>query len=385
MKRVAIFGSTGSIGENALSVIKHFPKEFKAVALSTNSNTGLLCKQIKDCRPDLVCVNSSADAMKLKSRLGRETKIFCGTSGLVEMAQDRRIDVVLMAISGAAALLPTLKGIEAGHDIALANKESLVMAGHIIMESARKHRVRIIPIDSEQSAIWQCLEGEDKRKIKKIYLTASGGPFRNTPVSGLRKVSVNRVINHPRWRMGRKISVDSATLMNKGLEFLEAMHLFGVGADKVDIIIHPQAIIHSMVEFVDAVVMAQLSVADMRIPIQYALSYPERLGNSMGGIDFLKLKCLDFEKPDIKKFPCLRLGFEVARELNSTSGAVLNAGNEIAVNEFLGGRLKFLDISKVTEKVLSKHRKAMNPDLGEILEADIWAREEAYKIIGNKA
>lgn len=380
MKHIAILGSTGSIGQNALQVIRNFPARFRVLGLSTNSNIDILYKQIKEFSPLFVCVSDIAAAKILKSRLPSKVKLFIGEEGLIAFVKDSRLEKVLLAISGSRALSPLLNAIESGKEIALANKEALVMAGPLIMKKAALKKIKIIPIDSEQSAIWQCLNAREQQKLKKIYLTASGGPFRKTPKGGLNNVAINRVLKHPRWKMGKKISVDSANLMNKGLELLEAMFLFNVAYDKIDILIHPQALVHSLVEFIDGVVLAQLSATDMRIPIQYALTYPERLACGLPSIDFYKLKELNFEAPDFKRFPCLKLAYRAARELGSMP-AVLNAANEVSVEEFLNKRLKFVSIPKVIEKVLDRHRNKYNPDLVDILEADSWARREANRVI----
>ena len=381
MKNIAILGSTGSIGRSALDVIRHFPRKFKVVAISANSNIDLLQKQIKEFQPEFACVGDLGAAKKLRTKVNSDTKIFTGEDGLRKMAALDEVDKILLAISGSAALGPFLEAIENGKEIALANKEALVAAGPVIMGKARRRKVKIIPIDSEQSAIWQCLEGKDRADLKNIYLTASGGPFRETKRKNLKNISVEKVLDHPRWRMGRKISVDSATLMNKGLEFLEAMFLFDVPAQKIKILIHPEAIIHSMVEFIDGVVLAQLSATDMRIPIQYALSYPERFcANSFPRVDFYKLKGLHFEEPDFKKFPCLALALRAAEELG-TVPAVLNAANEVCVEQFLNKELDFISIPEVIEKVIDRHSKIIRPDLEDIIEADGWARIESYKII----
>jgi 1-deoxy-D-xylulose-5-phosphate reductoisomerase len=276
--------------------------------------------------------------------------------------------------------MPLWEAIDNGKDIALANKEALVMAGPIIMKKAAKQKIKIIPIDSEQSAIWQCLDGQDESKLKNIYLTASGGPFRQIARKDLKSIPVVRVLRHPRWKMGKKISVDSATLMNKGFELLEAMYLFNVEPRKIKILIHPEAIIHSMVEFIDGVILAQLSVTDMRIPIQYALSYPDRLCNTSPSLDFLKLRELTFQRPDFKRFPCLGLAYAVA-EQGGTAPSVLNAADEISVAEFLKRRISFLSIPKIIGKVLEGHHNKREPDLKDILEADNWAREETYRVI----
>lgn len=380
MKHIAILGSTGSIGENALEVARRFPDKFRVVALSADSNVDILSQQIKEFKPAHVCVGNSHAAKRLKKMISPRCKIFTGEPGLEALVKISRIDSVLLAISGAAALLPLLKAIDSGKQIALANKEALVMAGPIITNLAAKKRIKIIPIDSEQSAIWQCLEGEDRGKLKNIYLTASGGPFRQASIKDLKNISLNRVLKHPRWKMGRKISVDSATLMNKGLELLETIFLFNCSYKKVKIVIHPQALVHSMVEFIDGVILAQLSVTDMRIPIQYALSYPERLPNSFPSVDFCKVGSLEFFAPDFHKFPCLGLAYRAAAQLG-TVPAVLNAANEICVREFLNRKLQFLSIPKIIENVIERHRNKIKPKLQDVLEADSWAREESYRLI----
>jgi len=286
----------------------------------------------------------------------------------------------MFAICGSVALAPLISAIGAGKDIALANKEALVMAGPIIMRLAEKNKVNILPVDSEQSAIWQGLGGFNHSNVRRIYLTASGGPLRNLPRSKFKQVTIERVLRHPRWQMGRKITVDSATLMNKGLELLEAMFLFNLEADKIKILIHPEALIHSMVEFSDGVIIAQLSVTDMRIPIQYALSYPRRLENSLVGIDFYRLNKLHFEKPNLKKFPSLALAYQAAKELG-TMPAVLNAANEESVNNFLNKKINFLTITKIVDKVMQRHQKKDNPNLDDIISADTWARDEAKRLV----
>ncbi|MEK6727477.1 MAG: 1-deoxy-D-xylulose-5-phosphate reductoisomerase [Candidatus Omnitrophota bacterium] len=379
MKNIAVLGSTGSIGLSALEVIRHFPEKFRVIALSTNSNIELFERQIKEFRPEFACVSDTAAGKRLKAV--KKTKIFFGEGGLEKIVQEKNTQEVLLAISGSAALLPLIKAIEANKQIALANKEALVMAGPIIMNMMVNKKASIIPVDSEQSAIWQCLEGHKSANLKSIYLTASGGPFRKTSKKKLEGISLAEVLKHPKWKMGRKITVDSATLMNKGLELLETMFLFNVQSEKIKILIHPEAIIHSMVEFIDGVVIAQLSATDMRIPIQYALSYPERFANSLPTVDFYKLKELHFEKPDFKKFPCLKLALQVAAELG-TKPAVLNAANEVSVREFLNRRINFVDIPRIIERVLGSHRNKLKPDLADIIDADSWARLESYKTIG---
>lgn len=382
MKNIAVLGSTGSIGESTLDVIRKFPDDFRAVSLSVNSDINGLYKQIKEFKPFSVCVRDKSAAGQLSARINSSTKIYCGDEGLEELVKDKRINQVMFALSGSAALLPLVSAIKSNKDIALANKEALVMAGQIIMRMAAKHKVMILPVDSEQSAIWQVLSGQASASVRSIYLTASGGPFRRKLKKKLSSVTVSDVLRHPRWKMGKKITVDSATLMNKGLELLEAMFLFNVEAAKIKVLIHPEAIIHSMVEFEDGVVMAQLSAADMRFPIQYALSYPKRLRNNLPRVDFYRLKSLNFEKPDFDKFPCLGLAYQAAKDLGSTP-AVLNAANEVSVNSFLDKRIGFLAITEIVHKVMHRHHRVDNPDLAQVMQADAWARQEAENIILN--
>jgi 1-deoxy-D-xylulose-5-phosphate reductoisomerase len=380
MKRIAVLGSTGSIGQNVLEVIKSFSGKFRVAALSAHSNVELLYQQIKTFKPEKVCVIDKQQSLVLKRRLNLKTRLFSGCEGLEKICQDGQIDTVVLAISGSTALMPLIKAIENKKQVCLANKEALVMAGPIIRQKAQDNKTRIIPIDSEQSAIWQCLNGQDRDKVKNIYLTASGGPFLGWNKKQLKHIAIRQALKHPRWKMGKKITVDSATMMNKGLEVLEAMYLFNISADKIKVIIHPEAIIHSMVEFVDGVILAQLSVTDMRIPIQYALSYPQRLPSRLARVDFSKLKFLSFAEPDFKRFPCLELAYRAARS-GGTMPAVLNAANEESVNEFLKNRLKFISIPKVIEQVLDRHRLVSNPSLKQILDADSWARIQTQKVI----
>lgn len=382
MMRIAVLGSTGSIGESTLQVVRHFPDKFKVVCLSTNSNIGSLYRQMREFKPRAVCVRNEQAGHELKRKAPSSVKVYCGEEAHASFAVEKSVDRIVLAVSGSGALTPLFSAVEAGKAIALANKEALVMAGPLIMRIAAKTGARLLPIDSEQSAIWQCIDGQDKGTLKQIYLTASGGPLRGLALEDLKKVTIRKVLTHPRWKMGKKITVDSATLMNKGLEVLEAMFLFGISADKIKTVVHPEAIIHSMVEFIDGVVLAQLSVADMRIPIQYALSYPQRLDNSSGQwLDFCRLKSLNFEKPDLKRFPCLGLAYRAAKELG-TAPAVVNAANEVSVDAFLKGRLRFDAIAATIEKVFDRHKNCLRPALGDILYADIWARQEAGAIIG---
>jgi 1-deoxy-D-xylulose-5-phosphate reductoisomerase len=380
MKRIAILGSTGSIGRNALEVVRNFVDKFQVLALTANSNHRILLRQIAEFQPKFACIGDVNAERNLEKKINSRTKLFFGKDGLEKIVSDKQIDIVLLAISGSAALLPLLKAIDAGKDVALASKEALVMAGPLITKRAKLKGVKIIPIDSEQSAIWQCLEGQDRNKLKNIYLTASGGPFWQSSRKKLKRVSIAKVLKHPRWKMGKKVSVDSANLMNKGLEVLEAMYLFNVGPKNIKVVIHPEAIIHSMVEFIDGVILAQLSFTDMRIPIQYALSYPVRLSSRFPRVDFYRLKSLNFQRPDFKRFPCLKLAYQAAED-GATSPCVLNAANEITVEEFLKGRLDFVSIPLIIEKVLRQHRKINHPDLGDILEVDRWAKVKTRRII----
>ncbi|HOW42144.1 MAG TPA: 1-deoxy-D-xylulose-5-phosphate reductoisomerase [Candidatus Omnitrophota bacterium] len=382
-KRIAVFGSSGSIGCNALEVIRRYPARFKAQALCVNSQIDILRAQMGALRPALVCVTDRSAARRLRSAPGKKAgsvKVLSGYEGMEALCADRSIDHVLIAISGAAALSVLLKAIEHGKEVSLANKEALVMAGPIIMAAARRHKVIIRPIDSEQSAIWQCLNGAQDTQVKAVYLTASGGPFRGWTKKQLSHITLAQALKHPRWKMGRKITVDSATLMNKGLEILEAIALFNLRPEQVRVVVHPQSVIHSMVEFVDGAIMAQLSVPDMRIPIQYALSYPERLRGVCPPVDFVDLRALSFETPDSERFPSLLLAYEAARR-GGTLPCVLNAANERAVEAFLHEEIGFSAIAELVARVMRKHRTVDQPSLNDILEADSWARAAAEKLL----
>ncbi|TAN60241.1 1-deoxy-D-xylulose-5-phosphate reductoisomerase [bacterium] len=381
MKRVAILGSTGSIGKTTLDIIKQHKKEFVLEALTANNNIAALKKQIAEFKPGKVAVVDEEAGGRLRSEANIKRGIYSGTEGLCRIASDEEVDVVVLAISGSAALGPLLAAINAGKTIALANKEALVMAGEIIMRRLKNSKARIIPVDSEQSAIFQCLEGREHAELRRVYLTASGGPLYNVPLSEFSSLSREEILAHPRWRMGRKITVDSATLMNKGLEVIEARWLFDIDVSAIGVLIHRQAIIHSMVEFLDGIVLAQLGVTDMALPIQYALSYPRRLPNKKYNLNFLKVGQLSFEKADTEKFPCLGFAYQAAKDSGSAPAA-MNAANEEAVKAFLDKRISFVFIPKVIEKIMSKHKAARNPDLKAILETDRWAREEARRLIG---
>ena len=381
MIKIAVLGSSGSIGQSTLEVVRSLPRQFKVEALSVNSDIVRLKQQVKEFRPKSVCVRDPRAAMKLKASLGASTKVLCGQEGLDELVKDKDIQQVMIAITGSAALAPLIGAIKSGKEIALANKEALVMAGSLLMRMAKEHKVLIKPVDSEQSAIWQSLGAQSADSVRQVYLTASGGPLLKLPRHQFKQVTIKRVLRHPRWKMGKKITVDSATLMNKGLELLEAMLLFNLGVEKIKVLIHPEALIHSMVEFNDGVTMAQLSITDMRIPIQYALSYPERLPNRLAGVNFYSLSQLHFAKPDLGKFPCLALAYQAARDLG-TMPAVLNAANETSVDMFLKEKINFLTIPKIVEKVMRAHARIANPGLNQIMRADAWAREEARRLAG---
>jgi 1-deoxy-D-xylulose-5-phosphate reductoisomerase len=375
MKRVALLGSTGSIGASTLGVIKRFPKLFRCEALAANTDIKTLARQIKLFRPSVVCVFDRGKSVELARTACGRTRVVSGPEGLNEICRHPGVDSVVAAISGSEALAPVCAAVESGKEICLANKECLVMAGDIIMRRAAAKGAAIRPIDSEQSAIWQCLLGEEGNPAARIWLTASGGPFWKRKGS-LERVRLAETLRHPRWKMGRKITVDSATMMNKGLEVLEAMHLFGVAPSDIEVVIHPGSVVHSMVEFADGTVKAQLSQTDMRIPIQFALSFPRRLPSGLVPLDFFALKSLDFHRPDMRRFPCLGFAYQAARD-GGTMPSVMNAANEAAVAAFLKGRLSFTGIPRVIENVMRRHRVIKRPGLKEIMAADRWSRDEA--------
>lgn len=380
MKKISILGSTGSIGTQTLDVVRKNRDKFEVVAISANSSINLLLEQIKEFKPKYVAVYNEESAKSLKSMIPSDIKIevLSGMDGLVTISSLDEIDVLLTAIVGMIGLVPTLEAIKKGKTIALANKETLVTAGQLVMDEAKKRNVSILPVDSEHSAIFQCLNGESNKEIDSIILTASGGPFRGKSKEELLNVTKNEALKHPNWSMGRKISIDSSTLMNKGLEVIEAKWLFDVEADKIDVVVHPQSIIHSMVQFVDSSIIAQMGCPDMKLPIQYALTYPERLLNDFERLDFSKLSSLTFEKPDLETFPCLKLAYD-SLKMGGTYSAVLNAANEVLVNEFLEDKIKFYDIPYYIEKTLDAHESIKKPTLEEILHVDNWSREFVKK------
>jgi 1-deoxy-D-xylulose-5-phosphate reductoisomerase len=384
MKNLSILGSTGSIGRNTLRIAEKFPEKFVVKALAARQNTALLADQITKFQPELAVVYDEALARELKSALPADTgtDILHGPDGYHAAATTAAVDMVVTAVVGAAGLLPTLAAIEAGKDIALANKETLVMAGELVMAKARQKTVRILPVDSEHSAIFQCLNGNRRTDLDKILLTASGGPFLNSPADAFRTFSPNDALKHPNWQMGSKITIDSATLMNKGLEVIEAKWLFGVSLEQIEVVIHPQSIIHSMVAYRDGSIMAQLGIPDMKGAIAYALSYPERLPLGQPLPDFTANAALTFQSPDTQKFPCLKLAFQAA-EAGETMPAVLNAANEIAVQAFLKQKLAFDRIAQVIAQTMEKHRITRGSGLEEIQAADSWARYMAQAVIEN--
>ncbi len=382
MKNLSILGSTGSIGCNALKIVEMFPDRFSVKALAAKNNTTLLASQVERFSPEIVVVFDETRAHELKSMRPSETgvEIIYGENGYRAAATLDSVEMVVSAVVGAAGLMPTLAAIEAGKNVALANKETLVMAGEIVVNRAALNSVKILPIDSEHSAIFQCIAGNRRQDLVEILLTASGGPFLNRPENEFVKIKPQDALNHPTWRMGKKVSVDSATLMNKGLEVMEAKCLFGVPHDMIKVLIHPQSVIHSMVSFKDGAVMAQMGIPDMKGAIAYALSYPERLALKQPSPDFTRIGALTFEKPDLEKFPCLDLAYR-ACETGETLPAVLNAANEVAVRAFLKRRVPFVKIPEVIRETMERHNVVPDPALDDILEADRWAREQARNLI----
>jgi 1-deoxy-D-xylulose-5-phosphate reductoisomerase len=382
MKNVAILGSTGSIGENTLEVIRSFPARFRVVSIAAGHNIERLKMQISAFKPKIAVVADKVSAKRLKELVGcaPETEILFGSEGYHHAVSMPEVDLVVSAIVGAAGLIPTIAALEAGKDVALANKEAMITAGPIMVDLARRCRCRIIPVDSEHSAIFQCLKGHRRSEVNKIILTASGGPFWMWDRKDLENVTPEAALRHPRWKMGRKITVDSATLMNKGLEVIEAHWIFGVDFDRIDVHIHPQSIVHSLVEFRDGALIAQLGVPDMRGPIAYALSYPERMTRLAESLDLTKAESLQFHRPDPAKFPCLGLSYEAGRQ-GGTMPAVLNAANEEAVTAFLAGGIRFTDIPLIIEAVMKKHKRKKAVSITDVLHADRWARREAKQII----
>ncbi|WP_026476039.1 1-deoxy-D-xylulose-5-phosphate reductoisomerase [Alkaliphilus transvaalensis] len=374
-KRITILGSTGSIGKQALEVVSEQPHEFEIIGLAAMSSIDDLELQIKQFQPKLVAVYDEKKALELKERIkGSRTRIVSGMEGLIETATLDEADLVLNSVVGSIGVLPTLSAIRSRKNIALANKETLVVAGALIMEEAKKYGVKIIPVDSEHSAIFQCLQGEASNTISKVILTASGGPFREREKRDLIDVKFHEALKHPNWSMGRKISIDSATLMNKGLEVIEAKWLFDVNVDKIDVVVHPQSIIHSMVEMEDSSVMAQLGLPDMKLPIQYAFTYPKRLKGNIPKLNLKEIGQLSFYEADLDKFPCLALAYEALR-IGGTMPCIVNGANEVLVDYYLQDKIGFYDIPKYIEKAMNKHEVFQYKNIDEILEVDRWVRD----------
>ena len=380
MKNVVLLGSTGSIGTSTAKVAGDLPNDIRLVGLAAGGNAELLAKQARQFRPELVSIGSPEKAAKLRPQLDG-IRVASGEEGLIELATLPSADIVLIAIVGTTGLQPALAAIRAGKDIAVASKEILVMAGEIVMAEARKHGVRVLPVDSEHSAIFQCLEGRSPGSVRRLILTASGGPFRETPAGQFAGITVEQALKHPSWVMGRKITIDSATMFNKGLEMIEARWLFDIPMPQVDVVVHPQSVVHSMVEFIDGSIVAQLSTPDMCLPIQYALTWPSRAASDRVQTDLAALGRLDFEAPDCAKFPALGQARR-AGEAAGTMPAVLNAANEIAVDAFCERHTSFLGISDAVGQVMDRHEVITQPSLDAILQADEWARQNVQDILG---
>ena len=379
MKNVVLLGSTGSIGTSTVKVVEDLPDRLRLVGLAAGGNRGLLLAQARRHRPEVLCLADPANAAELQAEVGPATPVYSGAEGLLKLATLPGADIVLIAIVGTAGLAPALAAIRAGKDIAIASKEILVMAGETVMREAREHGVRVLAVDSEHSAIFQCLDRQPAGAVRKLRLTATGGPFRDAklwPKESFATITVERALKHPSWVMGRKITIDSATLFNKGLEMIEARWLFDVEMARVGVVVHRQSIVHSMVEFVDGSLLAQLSTPDMCLPIQYALTYPERVASDRVRTDFPKIGSLTFETPDPERFPALDLARQ-AGEVGGTLPAVLNAANEIAVEAFVNRKINFPEITETVRRTMAAHQVVSQPSLEQILAADAWARRAA--------
>ncbi|MCL5677605.1 MAG: 1-deoxy-D-xylulose-5-phosphate reductoisomerase [Firmicutes bacterium] len=383
MRRLVILGSTGSVGTQALDVVRALPDRLRVVGLaSAGNNLDLLERQVREFWPAAVAVVDPGKAFELRRRLaGEPVLVFGGEDAMVRLAAWEEADLVLTAVAGSAGLAPTLAAIRANKEIALANKETLVAAGALVTGEAAAHGVKLLPVDSEHSALFQCLQGTQPGSVKKLILTASGGPFRGWTWEQLAKVTPAQALKHPRWNMGRKISIDSATLMNKGLEIIEAHWLFGTPVENIEVVVHPQSTVHSALEFHDGSVLAQLGPTDMRLPIQYALTYPDRPANNFQRLDLIALGSLTFEPPDPGAFPCLNYATE-AVTIGGTMPAVVNAANEVAVEAFLDGDLDFLGIPRTIERIMARHDPVPAASLASVLKADAWARALAHELLG---
>jgi len=382
LKNICILGSTGSIGNTAIDILKENPEEYRLIALGAGRNIELLRAQIEELKPRFAAVVNSELAGKLRASLANrlETEIVAGPDGYIEIATLSEVDLVVAAMSGASGLVPTYSAIRSGKDIALANKETLVIAGSLLMKESRDRNVRIFPIDSEHSAIQQSIQGHNREDLKRIVLTGSGGPFKDYTLEMLATVTPEKALQHPKWKMGKKITIDSATMMNKGLEAIEAKWLFDVDMDQIDIILHPETIIHSMVEYVDGSIIAQLALPNMRLPISYALSYPRHRKGQLPSVDFLEIGHLSFEKPDTKRFRCLDLALK-AGYIGQSMPAVLSGANEIAVKAFLDGKITFLEIPHLIETTMEQHELHPIDSIDRALEADQWAKARATLIL----
>lgn len=381
MRKIAILGSTGSIGTQTLEVVDRYPDEFQVVALSSGKNINLLEEQVRKFHPQIVAVMETEQAKELAWRLkDLSVTVLSGMKGFQEIAAYPEVEMVIVSVVGSAGVLPTISAIEAGKTIGLANKETLVAAGQIVIQKAKEKNIEIIPIDSEHSAIFQSLQAGKRDEIKKIIITASGGPFRKLSKKEMESVTPEQALKHPNWSMGGKITIDSATLMNKGFEVIEAKWLFDIELDRIEVVVHPQSVIHSLVEFCDKSVIAQLGLPDMKVPIQYALTYPRRLVNSLPSLDLISLGTMTFESPDLEKFPSLKYAYE-ALKIGGTMPTALNAANEIAVYAFLKKRISFLSIPQVSQQIMEEHEVCYNPEIEHILETDQWARQRAEQLI----
>ena len=381
MRSIALLGSTGSIGVSTLALVRRFPDRFKVPGMVAGRNLRLLADQIKEFSPRCVAIKNEEDVPRLRALLGRRrVEILAGEKGAIAVATAGDVDVVLAGIVGGAGLMPTLMAVQAGKEIALANKEALVMAGEIFVTAAKRKGVRLMPVDSEHSAIFQCLQGNRRDEVDKLILTASGGPFLRTPMNRLGKVSVQQALNHPNWKMGKKITIDSATMMNKGLEVVEARWEFDMEPARIEVVIHPQSVVHSMVRYQDGSIIAQLGIADMRIPIAYALAYPHRLKGDWRPLEVTRQKELNFLPVDKRRYPALKLAYEAIDE-GGTMPAVLNAANEVAVAAFLEQRIGFREIHRVIAVTMQAHGSRHPKEVDEILEIDRWAREKASALI----
>ena len=380
MKKVGVLGSTGSIGLNTLKVLENL-SDFKVKYLTANRNVDLLIEQALKFRPEIVCIGDKKLYKKLKDNLNNEFEILCGRNDLIDISGINTIDICVNAIVGGPGMEPTIQALKSGVDVALSNKESMVMAGDIINNICKKTGAKIFPVDSEHSAIWQCLIGEKIENVNRLILTGSGGPFRNKSLSDFNSISVDQALNHPTWKMGKKISIDSATMMNKGFEVIEAFWLFKIDYDKIDIVIHPQSIIHSMVEFIDGSIKSQMGIPTMKIPIQFALTYPDRLNSDMKNInDFSKIPNLTFEIPDLKKYPSIALAYKALKK-GGTSCASLNLSNDLTVDLFLKNKISFNEIYQLNNEVFKSHNWKKNPSVLDLYDLEVWINDFVKSLI----